>query len=404
MPDILLILHRGPEAPLAWLVLDPRGAPRGGVATGSELPPAMRAGIERVVVLWPAEQATVLTADVPARSHERLAKALPYAVEDRLIDPVDQLHLAFDEPAGGGQRVVAIRRDRVRAWLDDLAARGVEPDAARLDALALPWRAGTATLAVDAGGGARRVLLRAGEALVWAGLEAELPDWFDVLAAGLPHPRPVALVGREMPAALPGGITLEQPDARQDLLAVLAAEVVAGRAGPELLGGDFTPARRGARGRRLARSAAGLAAALVLLLLADLVAGNLALSRRADALAAAQRALYREAYPGAPDTPDPRARIEADLGALAPGADRGDALALIAAVAPLATRSQRLALRALEYRNGALELALVGDGLAALDALRESIAVTPGLRAELAQVSTGARGTEGRIVVRQAGP
>lgn len=405
MPDTLLIQYRGPDAPLAWLALDEKGQVRRGPTAGSRVEPAALAGIERVVVLLPAERATVLGADVPARGREQLAKAVPYAVEDRLIDPLESLHLAFDELADGGQRIVALRQDLLAGWLADLRDRGVEPDAARLDALALPWRPGRASLAIDddGSGGARRALLRTGAASVWAGDEAELGEWFDVLAADLPTPRPLDCHGRVAPASPPRDVEAVRADAGREALAVLAEAVVAGTAGPELLVGRFTPVRRGERGRRVRRWAVGLAAALVLLALADLVAANLALGRRADALAAAQLALYREAYPGAPDTPDPRARIEADLGGAAPGASRGDALELVAMVAPLLTRSTRHVLKALEYRNGALEVVLIGDGLAALDEVRESIAATPGLRAELSQVSAGEQGTEGRIVIRGQG-
>lgn len=404
MPDTLLIQYRGPDAPLAWLALDERGQVRRAPAAGPRVESAALAGVERVVVLLPADRATVLGADVPARGREQLARAVPYAVEDRLIDPLESLHLAFDELPEGGQRVVALRQDLLAGWLADLRSRGVEPDAARLDALALPWRPGRASLAVDGdGAGARRALLRTGPASVWAGDEAELAEWFDVLAVDLPTPRPVDLHGREAPRLPPRDAEPVRIDAGRETLVVLSEAVVAGAGGPEILVGRFTPARRGERGRRARRWALGLAVALVLLALADLVAANLALGRRAEALAGAQLALYREAYPGAPDTPDPRARIEADLGGAAPGTARGDALELVATVAPLLTRSTRHVLKALEYRNGALEVVLVGDGLAALDEVRESIAATPGLRAELSQVTASEQGTEGRIVIRGPG-
>ena len=140
MSETLLIQYRGPDAPLAWLELDPRGQSRRAPGTGQRLDPAALAGVDRVIVLLPAERATVLAAEVPARGREQLAKAVPFAVEDRLIDPLEVLHLTFDELPEGGQRVVALRQDLLAEWLADLRARGVAPDAARLDVLALPWR------------------------------------------------------------------------------------------------------------------------------------------------------------------------------------------------------------------------------------------------------------------------
>lgn len=403
MPETLLIQYRGPEAPLAWLALDERGSPSRPAGAGMRLDSAVQTSAERTVVLFPAERATVLVADVPARGRDQLARAVPFAVEDRLIDPIESLHLVFDELPEGGQRVVALRRELVGEWLADLQERGVTPDAARLDVLALPWRAGHASLAIDVAGSHHRALLRTGPATVWAGVEEELTDWFDVLAAELPSPRTVDLHGRDELEVTLGEVRAVRVDAGRTTLAALAAEVSAGRAGPELLVAAFTPVRRGETGRRLRRWVAGLAAAVVVLFVADMLLGNLALSRRADALSQAQMALYREAYPGAPDSPDPRARIEADLGA-ADGGGRGDALDLIATVAPLLTRSTRHVLTSLEYRNGALEVVLRGDGLAALDEVRESIAASPGMAAELSQVTAGDQGTEGRIVIRARAP
>lgn len=403
MSETLLIQYRGPEAPLAWLALDERGSPSRPAGAGMRVDSAIQTGVERIVVLLPAERATVLVADVPARGREQLARAVPFAVEDRLIDPIESLHLVFDELPEGAQRVVALRRELLGEWLADLRGRGVAPDAARLDVLALPWRPGHASLAIDVAGSHRRALLRTGPATVWAGVEDELGDWFGVLAADLPTPRPIDLHGRDEPDVALGEVRAVRVDAGRTTLAALSAEVIAGRAGPELLVAAFTPVRRGETGRRLRRWVSGLAAAAVVLFAADMLLGNLALSRRAEALSQAQLALYREAYPGAPDSPDPRARVEADLGAVA-GGGRGDALDLVATVAPLLTRSTRHVLTSLEYRNGALEVVLRGDGLAALDEVRESIAATPGLAAELSQVTAGEQGTEGRIVIRARTP
>jgi general secretion pathway protein L len=361
MPETLLIQYCGPEAPLAWLALDERGSPCRPPGAGLRLDAATQTAAERVVVLLPAERATVLVADVPARGREQLARAVPFAVEDRLIDPIESLHLVFDELPEGGQRVVALRRDLVGKWLADLQARGVTPDAARLDVLALPWRSGHASLAIDVAGGHHRALLRTGPATVWVGVEDELVDWFAVLAVELPTPCLVDLHGRDEPGVTLGEVTTVRVDAGRATLAAMAGEVFAGRAGPELLVAAFTPARRGESGRRLRRWVTGLATAVVVLAVGGMLLENLALSRRADALSQAQLALYREAYPGAPDSPDPRSRIEADLGTVADGGSRGDALDLIATVAPLLTRSTRHILTALEYRNGALEIVLRGD-------------------------------------------
>lgn len=395
MPSTLLIHYRAPGQPLAVGLLDERGGFQ--QRPESILRLAGEPDAERVVVLFDGGRTSVLAANVPAKGRDQLARALPFALEDQLIDPIDELHFAFDAPASGdGQRVVAIRCDLLAAWLDDLAARGVRPDSAHVDALTLPFADGVLVAAIDDA----RAWLRAGPTQIWAGASEELPEWIDVLAAERPRPARVDLYGAPPPTLDATRVLAHAEREPRTAFELMARGYARGERGPELLVDRFTPAARGAADRRLWRIAAGIGiVALVATALATAL-GFAALERRSSALDGAIAELYQRAYPNAPMAPDPRARIEADVGALASG-DGAGALALIARVAPALSQSTRWQLRALEYRDGALELSLLGQDLAALDQLRESLAALPGLDAELAQANTDERGTSARIVVRE---
>jgi len=399
MSATLIVRYQSPDHPLRWLLLGAGDARVELEGEDQTLPAPIAARAERSVLLLPAERCTVLSAEVPARGAEQLARAIGFAVEDQLIDPVEALHFAFDEPEHAGrQRVVALRRTELDAWLADLRARGVEPGSAFVDALALPWTEGI-TLELDGA----RARARFGVSKVWAGLGSELPEWLDLIALGATTRIAVSGVESAALALDPARFELREQANGAPTLHTLAFNAARRQAGPELLSGVYVPRQRGAAKRRLARLAAVFALAAAVFALSALAFEHFALSSRLAALKQAQAEIYAAAYPGASMTADPRARFEADLGQATPGAT-DDALGLLAQVAPLLAQSARQVLRGIDFRNQALEVVLLGDDLAALDAVREGIAATPGLRAELSQVNQTERGIEGRIVIRGGAP
>jgi general secretion pathway protein L len=394
MPSRVLIHYRGPQRPLDWLVEDERGR-AGAVASGDRPDAAVLAAAGEVVVLVPAEDTLLLEAEVAARSAEQLARAIPFAVEDQLAEPVEGLHFsALAHPRGHGQLVVAVRRERLKVWLDDLAARGVRPDRLLVDALALPQVDDAVSVLVED----RRALVRTGAARAFASSVDELPDWLAL--SDLPRDADgrlrVRVAGERAPALDAAMFVLERDPAAAAPLAVLAAGL-RGAVAPDLLTGAFAPRHRGAPLRRLWRLAAILAAVAVLVGFGGLLLERQLLDARLATVQGEIATVYAGIYPGAAVPANAVDRVRADYRAA--GGQRGDAgaLALLAQVAPLLAAAPQVFLKGIEYRAGALELVLLAPGVAALDAVRESIASQPGLGAELAAASASERGTEGRL-------
>lgn len=400
MPSRLLIRYRAPGQPLAWLLEDERGR-IGEVRRGDRLDASTLAGAGEVLVLVPAEDCLLLEAEVAARGAEQLARAIPFAVEDQLAEPVEALHFsALPHPRGHGQLVAAVRRERLRGWLDDLAARGVRPDRVLVDALLLaPVDDGARVLVDD-----DRALVRAGAARAFAATLDELPDWLAL--ADLPRDADgrtrLHVAGARLPALDAARFIVERDAGGAEPLAVLAAGL-RGAVAPDLLTGAFAPRHRGEPLRRLWRLAAVLAAAAVLLGFGGLLLDRFRLERRLAGLEAEIATVYAGIYPGAAVPANAVDRVRADYRALGGAPAGGGALDLLAQVAPVLGAAPQTFLKGVEYRGGALELVLLAPGVSALDAVRESI-VALGLRAELAAASASERGTEGRVRVTRGAP
>jgi general secretion pathway protein L len=399
MPDRLL-LRLAADGSLTWL-RQPRGGAPGPAQSGAPAA-AVLAAADDVIVLAPGEDVLVTQATLAARSRAQLAQALPYAVEDQLLAPVEDLQFAACADEGDRHTVAVVARATLRAWLDRLAADGIRPDALLPETLALPASRERATVMLD---GTRALARLAPSSALACGI-GELPQWL-AQAASVSALTPLDVHDfRAAPAlALPVDVDAYHERAR-DPLAFLARGVAS--VPLNLLTGEFAPRHRAAGAPRTWRIAAALAAGVAVLALAGLGADVLRLDRASAALDARAQAVLREAFPDLEPAQLARASpaqlMRGRLDRTAGAADAGGLLRLLAAVAPVLGTTTRMQTRAMEYRNGTLELGLRAPDVAALDGVRERLAGLPGLKAEVTAANPAADGVDGRIRVSGGAP
>jgi len=396
MPDRLYV-RLAADGGLAWL------RQRAGTAAASNtgVPPGdVVAAADEIIAIVPSEDVLLTQATLSARSRAQRMQALPYAVEEQLLAPVDELHFAATPADGAAIGVAVVARATLRGWLERLAADGIRPDVLVPESLALPPPGEHSQLMIDG----TRAVARLAPWSAFACAVDELPGW---LALAVPRQPLEVHDFRAAPRlALP-----EQPAAYHERQRDPLRWLAGGLATPplNLLEGEFAPARRSGGARRAWRIAAALAAASVLLAFATLVADVVRLSRESARLAALADETVRAAFPDADAAQVARVGAEAFVrGRLESGRGSGVAgsglLRMLGEVAPILGATTRVQSRGLEYRNGALELALRAPDLAALDLIREQLAMKPGLKAELTAANPGADGVDGRVRVVAAAP
>jgi len=146
-------------------------------------------------ILVPAENVRLLAIELPLPTRAKRLEALPYAIEDRIADSLDSVHLALGAELAPGTWLVAVVRDTVmQGWVDAADAVGLGHAAMVPDALALPVPA-DGGWAVDLGG--TRAVVRAGDGTGFACPATLLmPAWE---AAGRPA---VTAYGAPLPEAM----------------------------------------------------------------------------------------------------------------------------------------------------------------------------------------------------------
>ena len=389
MPDRLLLRLDSAGDP-GWLRQGADGRMSAGSTRGWP-PAAAIAGAGEIVVLVPAEDVLLTEARVAAKSRAQQMQAIPFAVEDQLLAPVEDLQFAATEGTGDAVGVAIVSRVMLRKWLERLAANGIRPDVLLPDSLALPLAPDRATALVEND----RAVVRLAPSSAFVCAPSELAAWMQ-RANGRPLDVFDFRDGATARLAVPATSYQER---QRDPLAFLARSL---RKPPlNLLHGEFAPQHRAARGARWWRVTAALAAAVVALAVLDLGFEVLQLARTSARLDAAAQDAVLKAFPDvdgaelARTTPGDiaRRRIERLRG----GAESSGFLRVLNEIAPVLGATTQIQTRGMEFRNGTLELGLRAPDVATLDAVRERLAAQPGLIVTVTAANPGDSGIDGRI-------
>lgn len=128
MTVILLFLPAHGDDPWRWLRVE-----QGEIATRGEGVPEGTG--DPVIAVTPADAVTLHWAALPGRSYAQSIAAARILISEASAGPIEGLHVAVGDEgdtaiggAGDGDRPIAVvAADRMRGWLDRLAALGIDP-------------------------------------------------------------------------------------------------------------------------------------------------------------------------------------------------------------------------------------------------------------------------------------
>lgn len=391
------------EPRVQWLAPDADGPGVDGTPGDAA---AAHAGSGRVVMLAPSEDVLLTEVELPGRNRQRLRQALPYAMEEQLIDEVEDMSFVLG-PARGGQRysVAAVHRRRMEDWLGVAGAAGLHLDALVSDVLAIPLPEDGWAVYLEPG----RVLVRTGPA---AGFAAT-PD-----TAALLIEQALGEAAEAAPARIrvydgagtggdylrPGASGTEPPQVETvphaGGLLTLARAAEAQRA-LSLLQGEFSP--RAQLGRKLRPWVPSAALLAILLLLQPVVffVDYRQAVRQSEQLQAQIEATFREALPGVTRVVNPRAQMDSRLKELrGRGAGAGGSFTeMLGKAGPLLARSE-VQLKSLRYRGGQLDIELEAADFQRLDQLKRQLDDAGGWSIEIQSATARDDKVDGRIVIR----
>jgi len=415
MAESLIIQLRDGVAP-QWMVCNEDGHVVVNAVSGELVQAAPLSAGRRTVIIVPATDVLTTEAEAPAKSASKLAQVIPFALEERVADEIEDLHFALGERNADTGRVpvVVVARARIDAWLTELRAAGLNPQAIYSEASLLPAMPGQLIALLD--GDALTLKLADGPPLVMPALS--ISDAFEMTLATQVAP----VAGLE---AAPLGLLLytgheewqaheNEVDALRDRftgvkvqllpqgpLSVLAPAAAAGEA-INMLQGALAVSSPLEQGWKSWRVAAVLAASLLCLHLGSRYFELSRLKKSEAALDASIQDAFRAAMPGQQNATNARRRVEARLNELHGSGGNGSLLPALSALANARSAAPGATIEGLTYRNGILDLRISAPDAASLDAIGQQLRASS-WQADIQGGTAAGDAYRGRLQVRKAG-
>lgn len=392
---LIVRLGRDSDA-LRWAYPDATEADQ--LASGSGSLEQLPATNRPMVALASMADVNLLKARIPPLSRQRAVRAVPFALEDQLVEDVDDLHFCLGQRNAEGELAVAVvALERMQAWLQAFEEAGLEVEQIYPEVLALPYTPGAWTLLIEND----EFMLRTG---LQEGFGGELDNLSVLLESALQDAeddRPLRLIvysdQEELDFEVPASLPVEQhvePDATSLLARHLRVQ-------------DAIGLRIGAYSRRSGwsmhwqrwRVAAIL---LVLWVLADtgsLVLKRWQLAQQLERVEAAMVQTYRQAFPdgGQLSMYNPRQQMESRLAALRRGGSDSGFLHLLQIAGPLLASESTVQIISLTYRNNGLDLELSASSLQGIDQIKQKLDSAPGLGVEVVSARAEGDRAQGRL-------
>jgi len=416
MPHTLLLRLPAPgQNDTEWLSIDQTGMATRAKQRG---PLSLAAAVGRsahVIVLAPATQILLAEPELPPGSGVKLARVVPFALEEQLTEDIDQLSFAVGRRGPTGRTPVAVvSRSLLQGWTAQLTAAGIEPAAIYADISLVPDNPGQTVLWLEK---ARLAVRRPGmlpfaveltpvsEALVVAGV---IPDPLEAAAPKAPESAILHLtredwlkVQDEFERLAEQFASLKVQLLPDGPLPWLARNLAATDA-VNLLQGEFARATDyGARWRQW-RTAALLAAGL---LASHLSAEALQIhraNRETKALDGEIAQIFAKIMP-AEKMDDPRRQMQERLDRIrrsGPGPEYF--LRTLQGLSTALASSPKTSIDSLSYREQSLDMKVTAPSLAALSQLTQLMG-KQGMAAEIQSSTPTNSGIEAHLQVRTEG-
>jgi len=414
MSESLIIQLREDALP-RWLVCNQAGHVSVNAVSGELMQAAAMGTGRRVAVIVPASDVLTTDSDVPAKGAAKLAQVIPYALEERVADEIENLHFAIGErvPATGRIPVSVVARARIDAWLAQLRAAGLAVQAIYSESSLLTAIPGQMVALLEGD----TLTLRTADTPALVLPASSIVDAFDIAlgaqlsaVAGL-EPAPLGLLlyaGHEEWAVHQATIDSLRDrftGVKVQLLAAGSLSVLAPAAARgdavNLLQGALAVASPMELGWRAWRIAAVLAASLLILHVGARLFELSRLNKTEAALDASITDAFRLALPGQQNPVNARRRVAQRLVEVQSGGG-GTLLPALSAIASARNSTPASTIEGLTFREGTVELRLVAKDAASLDAIGQQLRQSH-WQADIMGGTASGDSYRGRLQVKKAG-
>ncbi len=126
---VIIYLHATDTTQASWVVLNEQGELREAVSRGHLVDLSVEVKQWDSYVLVPAQDIFITKIAMPKLNRYQLMQALPFALEEQLIEDVSRLHFATGHPAEGQLPIAVVAKEKLDHWLAHLKQWDINPNA-----------------------------------------------------------------------------------------------------------------------------------------------------------------------------------------------------------------------------------------------------------------------------------
>lgn len=338
-----------------------------------------------VIALVPSEEIFLSFVTLPGKNRQKLLKAVPYVVEDQLVDDVEDLHFALSSHSDEGRYLVAAVEHRLMEYWDQaLTAAGIRvevliPDAAALLATSEDW---TVLLEPE------RAIVRANNGLFASDIQ-NLPMMLANLyqKAGEQKPAQVTVYdcsrSNHMASlqALTEGIEFNVVECTEGPFGVFVRHYVA-RGSVNLMQGEYSRKEHISKHLKPWIPAAALFCIWLAWQLVISIGEYIDLNSRSEQLTAEMHKVFKTAFRNSkpPAAGYERSYMEKQLNELlkSQGKSAGGLQEMLVRTAPALKNMQGININGMRYASGTLDIELTIEQASGIEALEKSISSQTG--------------------------
>jgi general secretion pathway protein L len=422
LPDNIDASGDAAALPASWVLRDDE-RPAGALFHGNLQEAAAQAAGARVSVLVPGADVLLAQVELPAMKAQRLARAVPFALEEQLAEDVDDLHVAVGRRDAQGKVANAVvSRNRLETWLAQLKAAGLQPDVMTPEMFGVHWDADAAeqghwSMLVDGQAGLLRTGAQTGLAFEIQGLLQVLQACVDDAGEHPPAKLRVIVCGEDSFADSESHRTLEALCAEQGIDLSLdvqneACNIALAQGFDEqhainLLQGDYSRKQQLEKLLRPWRPALILAGLWLVLQVGMFSVEYNRLSTKSAELKEQIETVYREAFPQSKNIVNPRVQMQRGLDKLRGGRQNEGLLPLLAQAGAIIKDTPGASLRTLRYSNkgqgNKLDVDVNMPDLQSLDKFKQRLTEEAKLKVEIVSASSREGKVESRLSLQAAG-
>lgn len=324
----------------------------------------------RIIVIVPAQDVLLTSVSIPKLNRKQLLQALPFALEDQLIDDVANLHFAINHrDVDGNVSVAIVSKQKMQHWLALLKEVNVTPTALIPATLAIPYQSDEWT-----------VCLRDHESWVRTGLYSgffcetdNVSALLQLQLANTSAPKQLTLYRFSEKSFAMDALHVNDIQPKPDDFLPWLMTAYQDNTDINLLQAPYEIQSTLPTGKKLQKTLGFLAVSCVSLLLVSHIISWVILQHAENRTQQQINLIYKKHFPEAKNIVAPRERLADKLKRFSSPVNQQDFLFLLSIVSAHLKKSSDIHIQQMDYHDKVLSLKVTAATFDSLDALTEGL-------------------------------